>query len=54
VLFLQDLGVAPKWCAFLDKVTEEMENTRDQTGTKNVTMNTKYKIYVQLPSSLLC
>lgn len=29
--YLPDLGVAPKWCAFLDKVTEEMEQTKDQT-----------------------
>lgn len=29
---LQSLGPAPKWCSFLDSLTEELEETNQDTG----------------------
>lgn len=30
-IFLQSIGPAPKWCSFLDNLTEELEESNTQT-----------------------
>lgn len=32
-VFHQSLGPAPRWCSFLDNLTEELEEDQQPTGT---------------------
>lgn len=30
--YIPSLGPAPKWCSFLDHITEELEESKENTG----------------------
>src|SRR5437660_2416794 len=43
--FITELGPAPKWCSFLDNLTEEMEESISLSGVNGETTATTYDNY---------
>ena len=43
-VYLQGLGPAPKWCAFLDNLTEELEDSSHSTVYDDYKFVTKFEL----------